>query len=169
MLKRTQTCGELTRDHVGREVVLNGWVDTRRDHGGLVFIDLRDRYGITQVVFDPRAGDALMASAHDLRPEFVIGVRGTVAPRLPGKENPKHKTGAIEVQATDLEVFNKAQTPPFEINGGSEPNEELRLSYRYLDLRRPEMQRIILIRHKMLQVMRQTMAAQDFVEVETPI
>src|SRR3954451_18470857 len=169
MLKRTHTCGDLGADNAGQTVILNGWVDTRRDHGGLVFIDLRDRYGITQVVFDPQAGSALMVAAHDLRTEYVIGVKGTVGKRLPGKENPKLKTGAIEVQASDLEVFNKTQTPPFEITGGSEPNEELRLTHRYLDLRRPEMQRILLLRHKMLQVMRRTMSEQGFVEVETPV
>src|SRR5262245_34664229 len=104
MLKRTHTCGELTADHVGQTVVLNGWVDTRRDHGGLVFVDLRDRYGLTQVVFEPEAGPAL-AAAHDLRNEFVIGVRGVVTARLPGKANPRMPTGAIEVQAEALEVF----------------------------------------------------------------
>ena len=169
MLKRTHTCGALTADDSGRVVTLNGWVDTRRDHGGLVFIDLRDRYGITQVVFDPEAGSELMDAAHDLRSEFVIGVSGTVAPRLAGKENPKLKTGAIEVQATAIEVFNKTVTPPFEISGGSEPNEELRLTHRYLDLRRPEMQRITLMKHRMLQVLRNRMSGLDFVEVETPI
>ncbi|MBX6314588.1 MAG: aspartate--tRNA ligase [Isosphaeraceae bacterium] len=169
MLKRTHTCGELTVEHIGQSVILNGWVDTRRDHGGLVFIDLRDRYGITQVVFEPEAGADLMDAAHDLRSEFVIGVRGTVARRLPGKENPKLSTGAIEVKAAQLEIFNRTPTPPFEISGGKEPNEELRLTYRYLDLRRPEMQRIFLLRHRMAQVMRNTMSSLGFVEVETPM
>ncbi|MDB5349778.1 MAG: aspartyl-tRNA synthetase [Planctomycetota bacterium] len=169
MLKRTHTCGDLGAEHAGQTVILNGWVDTRRDHGGLVFIDLRDRYGLTQVVFDPDSGQALMDAAHDLRSEYVIGVKGTVARRYHGKENPKLKTGAIEVQATELEVFTRTETPPFEITGGSEPNEELRLSHRYLDLRRPEMQRILLLRHQMLQVMRRTMSDQNFVEIETPI
>ncbi len=173
MLKRTKTCGALTRDDVGQEVVLNGWVDTRRDHGGLIFIDLRDRYGLTQVVFEPGApgaGDAKdpLHKAHDLRNEHVIGVRGKVAPRLPGKENPKLKTGAIEVHAAELEVFNAAPTPPFEIHG-AEANEELRLKYRYLDLRRPAMQDVFLLRHRMTQLMRNTMSALDFIEVETPI
>ena len=169
MLKRSHTCGDLNAEHAGQTVILNGWVDTRRDHGGLVFIDLRDRYGITQVVFDPKAGESLKAAAQDLRSEFVIGVKGIVGKRLTGKENPKLKTGAIEVQATELEVFNKTATPPFEISGGSEANEELRLTHRYLDLRRPEMQRILLMRHEMLQVMRKTMSDQNFVEIETPI
>jgi len=174
MLKRTRTCGELTRNQVGQEVVLNGWVDTRRDHGGLIFIDLRDRYGLTQVVFEPKtpdsgAGEDPMHAAHDLRNEHVIGVRGVVHPRLAGKENPRLKTGAIEVRATALEVFNAAPTPPFEVSGATEANEELRLKYRYLDLRRPAMQEIFILRHKMAQLMRNSMSALDFLEVETPI
>ncbi len=171
MLKRTQTCGELTKDHVGREVILNGWVDTRRDHGGLIFIDLRDRYGLTQVVFEPGTADGHdpLQHAHDLRNEHVIGVRGVVHPRLAGKENPKLKTGAIEVRATELEVFNASPTPPFEVNGANEANEELRLQYRYLDLRRPAMQAVFILRHQMTQLMRNTMSALGFLEVETPI
>ena len=171
MLKRTKTCGELTKDHVGQEVILNGWVDTRRDHGGLIFIDLRDRYGLTQVVFEPSSeGDSTpLFKAQELRNEHVIGVRGVVTPRLVGKENPKLKTGAIEVRATELEVFNASPTPPFEVNGGGEANEELRLQYRYLDLRRPAMQEIFILRHKMSQLMRNTMSGLGFLEVETPI
>src|SRR4051812_32717839 len=168
MLKRTQTCGDLNSKHVGQTVILNGWVDTRRDHGGLVFIDLRDRYGLTQVVFEPEQGAALMAAAHDLRTEYVIGVKGTVTPRLPGKENPRLKTGSIEVKATELEVFNATLTPPFEIQG-AEANEELRLKYRYLDLRRPAMQEVFVLRHRMAQTMRNTLSDLGFLEVETPI
>jgi aspartyl-tRNA synthetase len=171
MLKRTRTCGELTKDQIGQEVVLNGWVDTRRDHGGLIFIDLRDRYGLTQVVFEPGSEGNITAlhSAHELRNEHVIGVKGLVRPRLTGKENPKLKTGAIEVYAAELEVFNASPTPPFEVNGPTEANEELRLQYRYLDLRRPAMQEIFILRHKMTQVMRNTMSGLGFLEVETPI
>lgn len=174
MLKRTQTCGELTRDHVGQEVILNGWVDTRRDHGGLIFIDLRDRYGLTQVVFEPgttESGDIKdpLEAAHNLRNEHVIGVKGVVFPRLAGKENLKLKTGAIEVRATALEVFNASPTPPFEVNVATEANEELRLQYRYLDLRRPAMQQVFILRHKMTQLMRNTMSGLGFLEVETPI
>ena len=167
MLKRTHTCGELAAPDEGQTVVLNGWVDTRRDHGGLVFVDLRDRHGLTQVVFEPESGPE-MAAAHGLRNEFVIGVKGVVAKRLPGKENPKMATGAIEVQAEALEVFNATPTPPFEIQG-AEPNEELRLKYRYLDLRRPAMQRVLLIRHRIAQTMRATMSVGGFVEIETPM
>src|SRR5437764_376934 len=111
MLKRTYTCGELTIEHAGQTVILNGWVDTRRDHGGLIFIDLRDRYGLTQVVFEPEAGEALQGAARALRNEFVVGVKGIVTPRLPGKANPNLKTGTIEVRAVELEVFNATQTP----------------------------------------------------------
>ncbi len=138
MLKRTQTCGELTRDDVGQEVVLNGWVDTRRDHGGLIFIDLRDRYGLTQVVFEPGTGRRRRRPVARPRTSATStsSASGGSSPRLAGKENPKLKTGAIEVRAAELEVFNAAPTPPFEIHG-AEANEELRLKYRYLDLRRP--------------------------------
>jgi aspartyl-tRNA synthetase len=172
MLKRTHTCGELTADHAGQTVILNGWVDTRRDHGGLIFVDLRDRAGRTQIVFEPdTAGAALMDEAAALRSEFVIGVRGTVTRRLPGKENPKLRTGAIEVQVQRLEIFNRPPTPPFEITESStaEPNEELRLQYRYLDLRRPQMQRIFEVRHRMYQVMRRAMTDLGFWEFETPM
>jgi aspartyl-tRNA synthetase len=171
MLKRTHTCGELTAANEGHEVILNGWVDTRRDHGGLIFIDLRDRYGITQVVFEPEAGEALMAQAHDLRGEYVVGVKGKVSRRLAGKENTKRKTGEIEIRASEVEVFNRPPTPPFEISASatSEPNEELRLTYRYLDLRRPAMQEVFLLRHRMAQLMRNTMSDLGFVEIETPV
>ncbi len=168
LYKRTQTCGELTAEHVGRDVVLNGWVDAWRDFGGLVFIDLRDRYGVTQVVFEPEAGAELQARARELRNEYVIGVKGTVAPRLPGKENPRLVTGAIEVRARELVVYNASPTPPFEMHG-PEPNEELRLTYRYLDLRRPALQQVFIVRHRLAQVMRRIMTDMGFLEVETPI
>jgi aspartyl-tRNA synthetase len=168
LLKRTHTCGELTKNHVGHAVVLNGWVDAWRDFGGLVFIDLRDRYGLTQVVFEPDAGAELQARARDLRNEYVIGIKGTVAPRLPGKENPKLKTGAIEVRAVELVLYNATPTPPFEMHG-PEPNEELRLKYRFLDLRRPDMQRIFITRHEIIQLMRKVMGEQGFLDIETPV
>ena len=167
MLKRTHSCGALTAEQLGQEVVLNGWVNAYRDFGGVVFIDLRDREGLTQVVFEPEAGKELQEAAQAIRNEWVIGVRGTVRRRLPGKENPKLKTGEIEVQVSALEVFNATQTPPFEIDG--EANEELRLKYRFLDLRRPEMQRIVEARHRMAQTMRRAMTDLGFWEVETPI
>ncbi len=168
LLKRTHTCGDLTTEHVGQHVVLNGWVDAWRDFGGLLFIDLRDRYGITQVVFEPDAGAELQARARELRNEYVAGIKGTVAPRLRGKENPRLKTGGIEVRALDLVIYNATPTPPFEMHG-PEPNEELRLTYRYLDLRRPAMQEIFILRHRLAQLMRRTMSDLGFLEVETPI
>ncbi|MFO0891417.1 MAG: aspartate--tRNA ligase [Isosphaeraceae bacterium] len=168
LLKRTHSCGELTKDQVGQAVALNGWVDAWRDFGGLVFIDLRDRFGVTQVVFEPDSGADLQNQARELRNEYVVGIRGTVAPRLAGKENPKLKTGAVEVRASELVVYNATPTPPFEMHG-PEPNEELRLKYRFLDLRRPEMQRIFVLRHQLLQLMRRVMSDQGFLEFETPI
>jgi aspartyl-tRNA synthetase len=168
LLKRSHTCGDLTTLHVGQHVVLNGWVDAWRDFGGLLFIDLRDRYGITQVVFEPESGAALQAQARELRNEHVVGIKGTVAPRLPGKENPRLKTGGVEVRARELVVYNATPTPPFEMHG-PEPNEELRLTYRYLDLRRPAMHEIFILRHKLTQLMRRTMSDLGFLEIETPI
>ena len=169
MLKRTHTCGELNASHVGQTVTLNGWVDGWRDLGGLTFIDLRDRYGVTQIVFEPdNAG--LQARAQELRAEWVVGIQGTVTARLPGKENPKLATGAIEIRATTLEVFNQAKTPPFDIRGVSgEANEELRLKYRFLDLRRPEQQKVLILRHHLCQTLRRVMSDQGFLEIETPI
>ena len=168
LYKRTHSCGELSVDDVGKPVILNGWVDAYRDFGGLVFIDLRDRYGITQVVFEPDAGQELQTKAGELRNEYVVGIKGTVARRLAGKENPRLKTGGIEVRARELVVYNATPTPPFEMHG-PEPNEELRLTYRYLDLRRPVMQEIFILRHRMAQLMRRTMSELGFLEVETPI
>ena len=168
LLKRTHTCGELTVGDVGKPVVLNGWVDAYRNFGGLLFIDLRDRYGITQVVFEPDAGEELQGRGGALRNEHVVGIKGTVAHRRPGKENPKLKTGGIEVRVQELVVYNATPTPPFEMHG-PEPNEELRLQYRYLDLRRPAMQEIFIIRHRLTQLMRRTMSDLGFLEVETPI
>ena len=153
---------------MGKSVVLNGWVDAYRDFGGLIFIDLRDRYGVTQVVFEPDAGKELQERGSELRNEYVVGIKGTVAPRLQGKENPKLKTGAIEVRARDLVVYNATPTPPFEMHG-PDPNEELRLTYRYLDLRRPDKQAIFILRHRLAQLMRSKMSELGFLEVETPI
>ena len=139
-----------------------------RGFGGLVFIDVRDRYGLTQVVFEPQAGEALQAAARELRSEYVVAVKGVVAARLPGKQNPNLASGAIELRADTLEVLNTSPTPPFEMQG-SEPNEELRLKYRYLDLRRPASQKVFILRHKMAQLMRNTLTGLNFLEVETPV
>lgn len=168
MLKRTHTCGELRKANVGKEVVLSGWVSSRRDHGGLVFIDLRDRYGLTQVVFNPEQGEELHKGSRDLRAEYVLAVKGKVLERPPGTVNPRLDTGEVEVHASELEVLSKAESPPFEIEEAGNVSTELRLKYRYLDLRRPDMQRYFRFRHKLSQTIRQYLDSQGFLEIETP-
>lgn len=167
--KRTQTCGELRPDHIGKTVTLTGWVDTRRDLGGVIFIDLRDRYGKTQVVFGPQYNEAAHQLAKDLRSEFVISVTGKVEKRPAGTENSKLPTGEVDIIGTELFILNKAENPPFAIADGIDTNEDLRLKYRYLDLRRPEMQERLLVRHKMYQVSRKYFDEHNFIEVETPV
>ncbi|MFT3926163.1 MAG: aspartate--tRNA ligase [Myxococcales bacterium] len=167
-LKRTHSCGGLRGTDEGREVVLFGWVQNRRDHGGCIFIDLRDREGVTQLVFDPGVGDAsAFGVADQARSEWVLGVRGTVRSRG-GNSNPNLPTGAIEVVGLEATVFNKALTPPFEIADNITTNEEKRLEYRYLDLRRPKLQKNILTRSKLNQTTRGYFGDNNFVEVETP-
>lgn len=168
-LHRTHTCGELRKEHVGQTVTLAGWVDTWRDLGGLVFIDLRDRYGKTQIVFDPDRGRELHEAGSRLRKEYVIAVTGTVGARPAQNVNPKLSTGETELLVGDLELLNRCETPPFEIGGSEAPAEEVRLKYRYLDLRRPEMQRAILMRHRLNAAIRNYFDANRFVEIETPI
>lgn len=167
--RRTHTCGELSEENVGQNVVLNGWVDTRRDLGGVIFIDLRDRYGITQVVFEPGYNADTHQIARDLRGEFVISVEGKVRKRPEGTENPELNTGYIDVMADKLIILNQAKTPPFPIKDSVETSEEVRLKYRYLDLRRPAMQKNLLLRHKMYQVTRKYLDEQNFIEIETPV
>lgn len=168
--QRTHTCGELRSQHAGTTVTLNGWVNNWRDYGGLVFIDLRDRYGLTQVVFDPAAGAEMHELARTLRIEHVIAVTGKVSERLEGKHNPKLATGDVEVKATSLTVLNRSEPPPFEIGvEGEVATEETRLRYRYLDLRRPRMQNIMILRHELNRIMRNYLSDQNFLEVETPI
>ncbi len=166
---RTHTCGELRLEHVGREATLCGWVDTYRDHSGVLFIDLRDRYGKTQVVFAPEGGAELVEAARALRSEFVVLVRGNVAPRPEGTVNPKMPTGGIELRARHLEILNKSLNPPFQPTAKELPGEDLRLKHRYIDLRRPEMQRTVLLRHRMVKIMRDYFDALGFVDVETPM
>lgn len=168
-LKRTCTCGELRREHVGQTVILNGWVDKTRNHGGLVFADLRDRYGKTQVMFDPDAGAEMFDLAQRLRTEFVVSVRGEVVARPEAMRNPKIATGEIEVRAIEAELLNRSETPPFEITASETPNEDIRLKYRYLDLRRPSMQRGIFLRHRLNATIRNYLDERGFTEVETPI
>lgn len=167
--KRTHTCGELRVADIGKPVTLTGWVDTRRDLGGVVFIDLRDRFGKTQVVFNPQTGKDVHTLAGELRSEYVISVSGTVVRRPNGTVNPNLATGELDVMATELTILNKADTPPFPIADEVNVHEEMRLQYRYLDLRRGPMQRNLLMRHQMYLITRKYFDAQGFVEVETPV
>jgi aspartyl-tRNA synthetase len=171
-MRRTHTCGELRDTHVGQTVVLNGWVNTYRDHNVFVFIDLRDRYGLTQVVFEPDRGKELFEEAQGLRSEYVIAVKGKVVPRLPGKENPDLDTGKIEVRVEEMQILNRCPTPPFEVSefaGDELANEDLRLQYRYLDLRRTSIQRTLMLRHRMVKIIRDYLDGRGFLELETPL
>jgi aspartyl-tRNA synthetase len=177
--QRTQTCGDLRETDVARAVVLNGWVNSYRSYNDQVFVDLRDRYGITQVVFEAEGNQALFTAAQEIRNEWVLSVRGQVRQRLPNKHNPKLATGDVEVLAAELHVLNRCPTPPFEVMsiplegqvlGDPElAGEDLRLQYRYLDLRRPLLQRTLALRHRMNKVIRDYLDAQGFLEVETPL
>lgn len=167
--KRTHTCGELREVNVGQTVILNGWVDTRRDLGGLIFIDVRDRYGITQVVFEPGFNKQAHELAKNLRNEYVISVEGKVRKRPPETDNPSIPTGHIDVMAEQLTIISEAKTTPFPIKEKIDTNEDIRLKYRYLDLRRPSLQKNLLMRHKMYQLTRKYFDANNFVEVETPV
>jgi len=161
------SCGVLSASDVGKTVELDGWVHRRRDHGGLIFIDVRDRSGITQVTFDPSKGETF-ALAETLRGEDVVSVRGTVRRRPAGTENVKLATGEVEVPADGLEILNRSETPPFVIAAEEEPAEEVRLRYRYLDLRRPRMQRNLTVRHKIVKAIRDYFDEHGFLEIETP-
>lgn len=166
--KRTHTCGELRLEHNGEKVTLMGWVDRQRDHGGIIFIDLRDRYGKTQIVFNPSAGE-VYKSGKSLRSEFVIAVHGFVEKRPSDMLNENLSTGKIEVVAEEIEILNSAKTPPFELDEDVEVSEEIRLKYRYIDLRRSMMQRNLILRHRMAQIARQFFDTHNFVEIETPM
>ena len=168
-LERTHHCNQLRLDHLDQEVVLMGWVLRRRDHGGVIFIDLRDRWGITQVVFNPAIDEAVHAKAHRLRSEWVIAVRGKVSPRPPDMENPKIETGAIEVLVHELRILNTSATPPFPLDEDVEVSDAIRLKYRYLDLRRPEMAANLVLRHKAVQAARAYLNDEGFLEIETPM
>ncbi|HEX6882542.1 MAG TPA: aspartate--tRNA ligase, partial [Planctomycetota bacterium] len=162
--RRTHTCGELRAAHVGQTVTLNGWVHKRRDHGGIYFVDLRDRHGITQVVLGAEFAEAVRLSGED-----VIGVTGKVVARAPANVNAERETGAIEVMAEHLELLSKARTPPIDVASSELPAVETRLKYRYLDLRRPAMQRNLIHRARFISAMRAAFEAEGFVEVETPV
>jgi len=168
-LLKTHSCGELKKKDVGAEVTLAGWVDRRRDHGGLIFIDLRDREGVVQVVFNPAVSESCHKIASEVRSEYVIRVSGKLALRPKGTENPKLPTGAIEVIADSVTILNPSKTPPFYINEEVEVEENLRLRYRYLDLRRERMKENLLLRHRVIKFMRDFLSERGFVEVETPI
>jgi len=166
---RTHGCGELTRAVVGQKVVLNGWVHKRRDLGGLIFIDLRDRSGVVQIVCNPEISPEAAKAADRVRSEYVLAVRGTVVERSPETVNPKMATGEIEVQCESLVVLNEAKTPPFPIQDDLDVEESVRLKYRYVDLRRPGMQRTLMLRHRAMQAVRSFLDRNGFVEVETPM
>jgi aspartyl-tRNA synthetase len=167
-MRRTHHCWELGADDVDKEVVLMGWVHRRRDHGGVIFVDLRDREGITQVVFNPLVDKKIHAKAHAIRNEYVLAVRGKVDPRPPDMVNPKLKTGEIEVAVTELKILNAARTPPFLIEDEIDASETVRLKYRHLDLRRSEMQENLILRHQATAVVREYLNKNGFLDLETP-
>jgi aspartyl-tRNA synthetase len=168
-MRRTHTCCELGADDVGNEVVLMGWVQRRRDHGGVIFVDLRDREGLTQVVFNPEVSLKVHEKAHALRSEYVIGILGKVEKRLEGMTNPKLKTGEIEVFATELKIFNAAETPPFMIEDNVDVSENIRLKFRHIDLRRRLFQKNIINRHTAAASVRQYLNSKRFIDIETPV
>ena len=166
---RTHYCGTVSTQDLGNEVVLLGWVHRRRDHGGVIFVDLRDREGTVQVVFNPQLNAQAHQKADSLRSEYVIGVKGTVQPRPEGMQNPKLKTGAVEVVVRELAVFNRSNVLPFSLEDDTDVDEAIRLRYRYLDLRRPPMQRNFLLRHRTAKITREYLDSLGFYEIETPV
>ncbi|MCX8158133.1 MAG: aspartate--tRNA ligase [Candidatus Diapherotrites archaeon] len=169
-MKRTVTCNDANESIVGKTVILNGWVHNRRDHGNLIFLDLRDRYGITQVVFNPEISKEAHSVAQSISKEFVVAVKGKVALRPKGTENPKISTGKVEVLVEEVTILNPAKQPlPLEISSKVLANEDVRLAYRYLDLRREDMQRNLILRYKIIKVIRDYFDSLNFIEVETPI
>ena len=168
-MRRTHSCCELDAKDIGKEVVLMGWVLRRRDHGGVIFVDLRDREGITQVVFNPQVDEAVHAKAHVIRSEYVLAVRGKVDPRPDGMVNSNLKTGEIEVLVTELKILNPAKTPAFLIEDDIDVSENIRLKFRHLDLRRPQMQRNLILRHRATAAVRNYLNNQGFLDLETPM
>jgi aspartyl-tRNA synthetase len=167
-IERTHSCGQLRKSHVGQTVSLAGWVNNYRDFGGVIFIDLRDRDGLTQIVFHPAPGSSAHTLADTLRKEDVVWIKGKCLEREPGMANPKLATGDVEIHASELVILNKAATPPFTPDEADRTGEETRLRYRYIDLRRPRMQHILRTRHKVMQVMRRYLDEHGFMEIETP-
>lgn len=168
-MRRTHNCCELVSGDAGSEVVLMGWVQRRRDHGGVIFVDLRDREGITQVVFNPDLDKEVHEKAHAIRSEYVIGIRGKVSMRPEGMSNPNLKTGEIEVFATELKILNEAGTPPFLIEDSVDVSENVRLKYRHIDLRRPNIQKNLILRHRAAASVRQYLNGLGFIDIETPV
>lgn len=168
-MRRTHNLSELRKTDVGKEVVLMGWVQRRRDHGGVIFIDLRDREGMTQVVFNPEVNPGVHEKAHEIRSEYVLGVRGRVDPRPEGMINPRMETGEIEVMVEELKILNQAETPPFLIEDKVDVSENIRLTYRHIDLRRPYLQKNIIMRHKTAQAIRDFLNKNGFLDIETPV
>ncbi|HIZ70645.1 MAG TPA: aspartate--tRNA ligase [Candidatus Atopostipes pullistercoris] len=167
-MSRTNYCGEITKKNIGETVTLNGWVQKRRDLGGMIFIDLRDRTGLVQVVFNAEEGNGLLQTAETLRAEHILEITGKVVERLEGAVNPNMATGEIEIEATELKVLNTSKTPPFEITDQINVSDDLRLKYRYIDLRRPRMQENILIRHEVKKAIRNYLDDHGFIDIETP-
>jgi aspartyl-tRNA synthetase len=168
-MRRTHSCCELSAAEKGKEVVLMGWVQRRRDHGGVIFVDLRDKNGITQVVFNPDHSADVHAKAHEIRSEYVLGIRGTVSMRPEGMLNPKLVTGEIEVMVDELKILNDAQTPPFPIEDSVEVSELIRLKHRHLDLRRSQLQKNIILRHQVGAAVRNYLNENGFLDIETPV
>lgn len=168
-LKRTHKAIEMQEDLINQKVILTGWVQKRRDHGGLIFVDLRDRSGVCQIVFNPDIGEEIFSLAEQIRNEYVIAVKGTVTGRPVEMHNVKLKTGKVEIYVDTIEVLNKSKTPPFPISDDIDVDESVRLKYRYLDLRRPEMQKNLILRHKVIKAIRDFLDQEDFLEIETPI
>ncbi len=166
--RRTHTCGELRETNIGEKIILNGWIDTRRDLGGVIFIDLRDRYGITQVIFEPTYNAEIHKEGSKLRTEYVVAIEGTVRKRPADTENPNIPTGMIDVMVDKVILLNEAKTPPFPIQKSGDVNEDIRLEYRYLDLRGEKMQKNMLMRSKMYNSVRNYFNDQEFLEIETP-
>lgn len=166
--KRSDYCGQLSAKDIGREVILMGWALRRRDHGGLIFIDLRDREGIAQIVFDPEVNGAAHQVAEGVRSEYVLAIKGTVIPRPEGTVNPNMKTGEVEIQVAECKLLNRSKPLPFMLDEHSEVNENIRLKYRYLDMRRPQLAQNLILRHQVAQATRQYLTENGFLELETP-
>ena len=167
-LKRTHYCGEVNTADIDKEVVVMGWVNRRRDHGGLIFIDLRDIKGLVQVVFDQKIGSDAFAKAEKVRNEYVLAARGKVRKRPEGTVNPELATGEIEIVAQELLLLNAAETPPFDLSADQDLGEQIRLQYRYLDLRRPSLQNNLRLRNQVVKIIRDYLYNLNFIEVETP-